>query len=110
MLQVSFIRQNTELVKQRLGIRNFKQLDLVDEIILLDDEVRRLKQKIEDTQMQINSRSDQIQKLLKNNQKEETIKIRDEVTLLKTLLNKEKPDLEQKTKLFEEKLLLLPNL
>ena len=68
------------------------------------------RKKIEDAQMQINSRSDQIQKLIKNNQKEETIKIRDEVTLLKTMLNKEKPDLEQKTKSLEEKLVLLPNL
>ena len=110
MLQVAFIRQNTELVKERLGIRNFKQLELVDEIIILDDEVKHLKKKIEDAQMQINFRSDQIQKLIKNNQQEETIKIRDEVTLLKTILNKEKPDLEQKIKSLEEKLLLLPNL
>ena len=110
MLQVAFIRQNTELVKERLGIRNFKQSELVDEIIILDDEVKHLKKKIEDAQMQINFRSDQIQKLIKNNQQEEITKIRDEVTLLKTILNKEKPDLEQKIKSLEEKLLLLPNL
>lgn len=110
MLQLAFIRQNTELVKERLGIRNFKQLELIDEIIILDDEVKNLKKKIEDAQMQINFRSDQIQKLIKNNQQEEIIKIRDEVTLLKTILNKEKPGLEQKIKLLEDKLLLLPNL
>jgi seryl-tRNA synthetase len=110
MLQVAFIRQNTELVKERLAVKNFKQLELVDEIIILDDEVKSLKRKIEDAQMHINSRSDQIQKLIKNNQKEESIKIRDEVTLLKTILNKEKPDLEQKIKSLEQKLLLLPNL
>jgi seryl-tRNA synthetase len=110
MLQVAFIRNNPEFVKERLTIRNFKQPELIDEIIILDDEVKSLKKKIEDAQMQINSRSDQIQKLIKNNQKEETVKIRDEVTLLKTILNKEKPDLEQKTKSLEEKLILLPNL
>lgn len=110
MLQVAFIRQHKELVKERLGVRNFSQLELVDEIIILDDEVKSLKKKIEDAQMQINSRSDQIQKLIKNNQQEEAFKIRDEVTLLKTILNREKPDLEQKTKSLEEKLILLPNL
>ena len=35
MLQVAFIRQNTELVKQKLGVKNFRQLNLVDEIIAL---------------------------------------------------------------------------
>jgi seryl-tRNA synthetase len=110
MLEVAFIRQKPELVKERLRVRNFKQLELVDEIIKLDDEVKSLKKKIEDAQMQINSRSDQIQKLIKSNQKEETVKIRDEVTLLKTILNKVKPDLEQKTKSLEQKLVLLPNL
>ena len=110
MLQVAFIRQNPGLVKERLAVRNFKQLELVDEIIILDEEVKGLKKKIEEAQMQINAKSDQIQKLIKNNQKEETIKIRDEVTLLKTLLSNLKPGLEQKTKLLEEKLVLLPNL
>ena len=60
--------------------------------------------------MHINSRSDQIQKLIKNDQKEESIKMRDEVTLLKNILNKEKPDLEQKIRSLEQKLLLVPNL
>lgn len=110
MLQVGFIRQNAAFVKERLGIRNFKHPELVDEIIALDDEVKRLKKKTEDAQMQINSRSDQIQKLIRNNQKEETASIRDEVALLKTVLAKERPELEQKNKSLEEKLLLLPNL
>src|SRR6476660_4551487 len=105
MLQVGFIRQNAGFVKQRLGIRNFKHPELVDEIIALDDEVKRLKKKTEDAQMQINSRSDQIQKLIRNNQKEETASIRDEVALLKTVLAKERPELEQKNKSLEEKLL-----
>jgi seryl-tRNA synthetase len=110
MLQVAFIRQNPALVKERLAVRNFKQPELVDEIIMLDEEVKGLKKTIEEAQMQINAKSDQIQKLIKNNQKEETIAIRDEVTLLKTSLSNLKPGLEQKTKSLEEKLVLLPNL
>ena len=110
MLQIAFIRNNPELVKERLVLRNFKQPELVDEIIILDDEVKSLKKKIEEAQMQINSRSDQIQNLIKNNKKDEALTIRGEVTLLKAILNKDKPDLEQKAKSLEEKLLLLPNL
>src|ERR1043165_9372704 len=110
MLEIASIRQNPDLVKQKLKVRNFTQLELVDEILVLDDAVRTLKKKIEDVQMKINSRSDQIQTLIKNNQKEETVEIRDEVTLLKAALNKDKPELEQKTKSLEEKLIILPNL
>lgn len=110
MLQVAFIRNNTELVKQRLAIKNFAELNLVDEIISLDEEIRHLKKRIEDAQMQINSKSAQIPQLIKNGQKKESDKIRDEVLLLKTILNKDKPELEQKNKLLESKLVLLPNL
>jgi seryl-tRNA synthetase len=110
MLQVAFIRNNPELVKDRLAVRSFVQPELVDEIIALDDAVKILKKKVEDAQMQINSKSGEIQKLIKNNQQEEIIKIREEVTLLKAILSKEKPELEQKIKSLEDKLLLLPNL
>jgi seryl-tRNA synthetase len=110
MLQIAFIRNNPELVKKRLAARNFVQPELVDEIIALDDAVKILKKKVEDAQMQINSKSGEIQKLIKNNQQEEIIKIREEVTLLKAILSKEKPELEQKIKSLEDKLLLLPNL
>ncbi len=110
MLQVAFIRQNTELVKQKLSIRNYKNLEIVDEILLFDDEVKNLKNKIEHIQMQVNSKSDEIQKLMKNNQKEEALSTRNEVSSLKDLLAIEKPALEQAIKSFEAKLILLPNL
>src|SRR5258708_28627567 len=110
MLQLQVLRQNPEWVKERLEIKNFVEPDLVNEIILLDEELRHLKKRIEDVQMQINSKSAQIQQLNKNGQKEESDKIRDEVIMLKTFLNKDKPDLDQKNKLLEDKLVLLPNL
>ncbi|MEP6597098.1 MAG: serine--tRNA ligase, partial [Ginsengibacter sp.] len=57
MLQVAYIKQNVELVKERLAVKGFKEINLVDEIILLDDEIRHLKKRVEDAQMQINSKS-----------------------------------------------------
>ena len=98
MLQINYIRQNTELVKERLAIKEFKQLELIDEIILLDQECRQLKKNVEDIQMQLNTKSSEIPKLIKNGKKEEADKLRDEATLLKTLLNRDKPELEQKNK------------
>jgi seryl-tRNA synthetase len=110
MLQVAFIRQNIELVKERLAARNFKQIELVDEILVLDNEVKNLRNKIENAQMQINAKSDLVQKLMKDGKKEEALAARNEVTSLKELLATEKPALEESIRALEGKLLLLPNL
>jgi seryl-tRNA synthetase len=37
MLQVSYIRDNREQVLERLAVKNFKQPELVDEVIELDE-------------------------------------------------------------------------
>jgi seryl-tRNA synthetase len=110
MLQLQMIRQNPDWIKGRLIIKNFKETNLVDEIILLDEEIRHLKKRIEDAQMQINSKSAQIPQLNKNGKKIEADKVRDEVILLKSILNIDKPILETKTKTLEDILLRLPNL
>ena len=41
MLQVSYIRENRDEVLNRLAVRNFKQPELVDQIIQLDDDRRQ---------------------------------------------------------------------
>ena len=41
MLQVSYIRDNREQVLERLAVKNFKQPQLVDEIIGLDEKRRQ---------------------------------------------------------------------
>jgi len=104
------LRQNPEAVKERLAIKHFSETGLVDEILLLDEEIRQLKKRIEDAQMQINVKSAQIPQLMKGDKNDEAAKIRDEVILLKTVLNDDKPVLEQKTKAIEDALVKLPNL
>ena len=42
MLQVAYIRNNKEEVKQRLAVKNFAELGLVDEILSLDEERKKL--------------------------------------------------------------------
>ena len=110
MLQVNLIKQNPEEVKKKLAVKNFKELALVDEIISLDEERKKLQRNVEDAQMQVNLRSAEIPKFIKEGKKTEADKSRDEVLLLKTILNKDKSDLEQKNKSLEDILLRLPNL
>jgi len=110
MLQVNLIKQNPEEVKKKLAVKNFKELALVDEIISLDEERKKLQRNVEDAQMQVNLRSAEIPKFIKEGKKTEADKSRDEVLLLKTILSKDKSDLEQKNKSLEDILLRLPNL
>lgn len=110
MLQLQVLRQNPQAVKERLAVKYFAEIDIIDEILLLDEDIRLLKKKIEDAQMQINAGSAKIPQLIKNGQKEEAEKIRNEVILLKTVLNNKKPELDTKTMSLDEKLVKLPNL
>ena len=43
MLQISFIRQNIDFVKERIQHKNFKDISIVDSIVALDEQVRKLK-------------------------------------------------------------------
>ena len=50
MLQLASLRNDVNLVKERLAVKNFKELELVDQIISIDDE--RSKTHITTTQFQ----------------------------------------------------------
>ena len=71
MLQLSFIRQNPELVKERLAIKNFTGTDIVDDIIAADDEKRRLQLESENMQSKANAISKDIGKLMAAKQTDE---------------------------------------
>ena len=43
MLQISYIRQNTALVKEKLAVKHFGDLSIVDSILEMDEQVRKLK-------------------------------------------------------------------
>src|ERR1700722_3788790 len=110
MLDIRFIRENKEFVKERLAIKNFKELNLINEVISLDDEIKSTKRKLEEAQMQVNSFSTEIPKLIKEGKQDEVTTIKDKVTLLKVIISDSKSDFEKKEKIFIEQLLKLPNL
>jgi seryl-tRNA synthetase len=110
MLQLALIRQNPNFVKERLAVRNFKQPELIDEILELDAAVRRLKAEIEDGSMQLNKISAEIPDLYKKGLTQEAQKQKDTATLLKTVISRHKPDLEKAEEKLNVALLSLPNL
>ncbi len=110
MLQVSVLRQNAEWAKERLAIRNFKHLELVDEIIALDDERKKLQAEFDNTQAKVNSASKDIGKLMAQGKKEDAEALKAEVASHKTAISSLNERMSQTEKALQDKLLLLPNL
>jgi seryl-tRNA synthetase len=110
MLQVSFIRQHTQLVKQKLAIKNFDDLNLVNEILLLDDQRKKLQAESDTIQSKINAASKEIGQLMAKGQKEEAEKKKQEVTELKSSVQPIADKLTETEKQLQEVLIRLPNL
>ena len=110
MLQVSYIRQNRDAVIERLAVRNFLQTDLVDAVIALDDERKKLQAEFDNTQSKINNTSKEIGNLMKQGKKEEAETGKAEVALSKTALEPLKERMAQVEKELTDKLVLIPNL
>lgn len=71
MLQVAFIRQHTDKVKERLAFRGFKNVQLIDDLLTLDDQRRKMQTEKEELLAKVNAVSKEIGQLMAKGQKEE---------------------------------------
>lgn len=110
MLQLAVIRQNPAFVKERLEVRNFKELDLVDSIIHLDDKRKRLQVESESAQSKINAASKEIGQLMAKGQKDEAEAKKQEVASLKASLTPLAEELAGVDEQLNATLIRLPNL
>ena len=110
MLQVAYIRNNKEEVKQRLTVKNFAELNLVDEILSLDEERKKLQLEFDSTQAKVNSTSKEIGQLMAKGQKEEAENRKKEVATLKLSLQPISDRLAIVEKQLQDVLVKLPNL
>jgi seryl-tRNA synthetase len=110
MLQVSFIRQNIEAVKERLQHKNFADLSIVDKIVALDEDVRKLKVESETLQASMNAASKEIGMLMGKGQKELAEVKKLEVTQHKASLQSLSEQLSLAENQLLNELIKLPNL
>jgi seryl-tRNA synthetase len=110
MLQVSVLRANPEEVKKRLAVKHFKQPELVDTIIGLDDERKKLQLDFDTTQGKLNAASKEIGKLMGQGNKEAAEAMKAEVAGLKTSLEPIKEQMTVVEQTLLDTLLQLPNL
>jgi seryl-tRNA synthetase len=110
MLQVSVLRNNTEDVKKRLAVKNFNQPELVDRIIALDDERKKLQADFDNTQAKVNAASKEIGKMMAQGDKAGAENTKTEVANWKSTLEPLKEQMAKVEKELQDTLVTLPNL
>ncbi|WP_028296170.1 serine--tRNA ligase [Olivibacter sitiensis] len=110
MLQISYIRENREEVIDRLKVKNFGQLGLVDEVLRLDEELRSLKVASESISAEANSAAKKIGELMRQGKKEEAEAIKAQSASYKEQLKQYTEQLGPLEAKFFDTLVQLPNL
>lgn len=110
MLQLQILRQNPQVVKDKLAIKNFAEPQLVDVIIALDDERKKLQLDFDNNQAKVNSTSKEIGVLMAKGQKDEAESKKQEVAVLKSSLQPITEKLAVVEKQLHDELVKLPNL
>ena len=110
MLQVAFIRQHVDFVKERLAVRNFPEPELVDIIVSLDDQRKKLQLESDTTQSHINTLSKEIGQLMAKGGKQEAEGKKQEVATLKAAIEPIATELAKVEQQLNATLIRLPNL
>lgn len=110
MLQINYIKQHTALVKEKLAVKNFASIYVVDELLQLDEELRRQKTITETLQATMNAASKEIGIMMGKGDKDAAEKKKVVVAQWKEELNANKTALDLLEESFNAKILLLPNL
>ena len=111
MLDIKFVRENPEIVKQ--NIRNKFQdqkLPLVDEVISLDSRIRELKNKGGELRAERNSVSTSIGQMMREKKIEEANKAKQRVVEINTQLESIEKEEEQLNEELTKRMLVIPNI
>ena len=87
MLQINYIRQNRDLVLQRLAVKHFGETDMIDILINLDEQKRKIQTEKDEMLARRNTASKEIGMLMGKNLKEEAEQKKSEVGSLKGMID-----------------------
>jgi seryl-tRNA synthetase len=110
MLQLQVIRQNPEWIKERLAVKYFNEKNVVDEILRLDEQRKKLQLEFDNIQAKINSSSKEIGQLMAKGEKEKAEALKQTVPSLKTSLEPISEQLSGTETQLQNELVKLPNL
>lgn len=110
MLQLAFIRENKDLVIERLSVRQMDAEGLVNQVIAFDEIRRSTQKELDDTLARANMLAREIGQLFKSGKTEEAQKIREESTALKSRAKELEARLGEVTARLNTALIEIPNI
>ena len=110
MLQINYIRENKEQVLDRLAVKNFKNLSLVDQIIQMDENRRQTQSKLDAIAAEANQAAKQIGDLMRQGKKDDAEAIKKNTFTLKEQIKNVGEELAQLEESLHQLLIQLPNL
>ena len=110
MLQVTYLRQHTQLAKDLLAVKHFSNVDLVDQVIAMDDQRKRLQASFDELQSKVNAASKEIGNHMAKGEKEQAEAIKQNVGTWKLALEPLKIEMGEVEQLLQNLIVQLPNL
>lgn len=110
MLQVNYLRQHTQLAKDLLAIKHFSNVDLVDQVIAVDDQRKRLQASFDDLQSKVNAASKEIGNHMAKGEKEQAEAMKQNVGAWKLALEPLKVEMAEVELALQNLVVQLPNL
>ena len=110
MLQVNYIREHKEEVLKGLAVKNFKQPELVEEILKLDEQRRHTQTQLDSLLAEANAAAKQIGEFMRQGKKDEAEALKVQSTANKDAQKNLSDQLEAIEQSLLNQLLVLPNL
>ena len=110
MLQVNYLRQHTQLAKDKLAIKHFSNLALVDQVIAMDDQRKRLQASFDELQSKVNAASKEIGNHMAKGEKEQAETLKQNVGAWKLALEPLKIEMAEVELALQNLVVQLPNL
>ena len=111
MLDIKFVRENPDIVKQNIKNKfQDKKLPLVDEVIELDDQNRKIKKEVESLRAEKNSLSKKIGGLMKEGKKEEAEEIKAKVAAGNAKIDELTAEEKRTAEEIKKRMMVIPNI
>ena len=111
MLDIKFVRENPDIVKQNIKNKfQDKKLPLVDEVIELDDQNRKIKKEVESLRAEKNSLSKKIGGLMKEGKKEEAEEIKAKVAAGNDKIDELTAEEKRTAEEIKKRMMVIPNI
>jgi seryl-tRNA synthetase len=109
MLQINYVRENTDRVIAGLTKRNFKDINLVHRALALDDERKEIQKTLNDRQSRINTDSKQVGEMIRTGKTQEAESLKSAIATDKKLIRELEDRLAQNRTALDDVLYPIPN-